>query len=585
MDDYSASPVPKNSAKETVLHALEAFDPLERLVFIVAVLLAIIGVLALIYGISDHFMVSVPIDGGTLNEGVVGTPRFINPLLAASDADNDLTTLVYRGLMRTDATGALVPDLATSYTVSPDGLTYTFTLGDAKFQDGTPVTSDDVVYTVTSAQDATLKSAECVAWQGVLASAPDAHTVTFTLKQPFAPFLASTTLGILPKHIWSTIPYANWAYSDYNTTKAIGEGSYKVSSVKTDSSGVPTYYDLTAVRAKGSDLPMIEDVRLHFYASEDALMTAYKTGAIDALGGIDPADADTLQKSGARVMTAELPRVFGLFFNPSQAPIFADPIVRKAVSMAIDRDEVVKTVLDGYGSPATSPIPAGSSLDGSGTEPAAGTSSDIAGAKALLEKDGWKLGDDGIYTKVISKKETDRLSFQIATSGTPELTEAVNAIANDLKQAGIEAVPKVYETGSLNQDIIRPRKFQALFFGEVVSSQSDLYAFWDSSQRNDPGLNISGYANSSVDKLLTQGLSTLDPAKTATIYQTVEKDIMADMPAAFIYTPSYIYAVRGGLDGITLGHITTQEDRYAGIDGWYLATDRVWKIFAPKPHQ
>ena len=60
---------------------------------------------------------------------------------------------------------------------------------------------------------------------------------------------------------------------------------------------------------------------------------------------------------------------------------------------------------------------------------------------------------------------------------------------------------------------------------------------------------------------------------------------MADMPAAFIYTPSYIYAVRGGLDGITLGHITTQEDRYAGIDGWYLATDRVWKIFAPKPHQ
>ena len=587
MEDYSTSPVPKNSAKETVLHALEAFDPLERLVFIVALFLAIASILTIIYRISDHFMVSVPVDGGTLNEGVVGTPRFVNPLLAASDADRDLTSLVYRGLMKTDTSGALVPDLATSYTVSPDGLTYTFVLGTAKFQDGTPVTADDVVFTITSAQDATLKSAERVAWQGVLAKATDAQTVTFTLKQPFAPFLASTTLGILPKHIWSTIPYENWAYSDYNTTKAIGEGMYKVSSVKTDSSGVPTYYDLKAVRAKGMDSPKIEDVRLHFYASEDALMTAYKSGAIDALGGIDPADADTLAKSGAHVMMAELPRVFGLFFNASQAPIFADVNVRKAVSMAINRDAIVQTVLSDYGTPATGPIPAGSSLDGSDASSvsAVNTSGDIAGAKALLEKDGWKLGTDGIYTKVISKKETDRLSFEIATSGTPELTQAVNAIANDLRQAGIEAVPKVYETGSLNQDIIRPRKFQALFFGEVVSSQSDLYAFWNSSQRNDPGLNISGYANSNVDKLLTQGLSTLDPDKTATIYQAVEKNILADMPAAFIYTPSYIYAVRGGLDGITLGKVTTQEDRYDGIGSWYLATDKVWKIFAPKPKQ
>ena len=582
MEDYSPSPVPKNSAKETVLHALEAFDPLERLAFIVALLIAAVAVLSLFYKISDHFMVSVPIEGGTLNEGVVGTPRFVNPLLAASDADRDLTALVYRGLMKTDTNGNIVPDLATSYTVSPDGLTYTFTLGDAKFQDGTPLTSDDVLFTIASAQDATLKSAQQVAWEGVLAKAPDAHTVTFTLKQPFAPFLASTTLGILPKHIWSTIPYENWAYSDYNTTKAVGEGLYKVNSVKEDSSGVPSYYDLKAVRAKGSTTPKIDDIRIHFYASEDAAVAAYKSGAIDALGGIDPADASTLASGGARVMTAELPRVFGLFFNPAQAPVFADTSVRKAVSLAIDKDAVVKTVLGGYGSAATGPIPAGSSLDGGSTGASQSSGGDVADAKALLEKDGWKLGDDGIYVKTVSKKSTERLTFEIATNDTPELTEAVDSIVKDLAAAGIEAVPKVYETGSLNQDIIRPRKFQALFFGEVVASQSDLYAFWHSSQRNDPGLNISGYANSSVDKLLVQGLTTLDPAKEATIYTTVENDINADMPAAFIYTPSYIYAVRGDMSGITLGTVTTQEDRYDGIAGWYLSTDKVWKIFAPK---
>lgn len=581
MDEFSTTPVRRNSAKETVLHALEAFEPLERLIFIIALLIAAIAVLSILYRIDDHFMVADPIPGGTLNEGVVGTPRFVNPLLAVSDADRDLTALVYRGLMRTDAEGNLVPDLATSYTVSPDGLTYTFALGDAKFQDGTPVTSDDVLFTIASAQNATLKSAERVSWEGVLAKAPDAHTVTFTLKQPFAPFLGSTTLGILPKHIWSAVPYENWAYSDYNTSKVIGEGYYKVHSIRNDKSGVPQYYDLSVVRAKGSKTPLIDDVRIHFYASEDAAVAAYRGGALDALGGIDPSDAALLAKGGARIMTAELPRVFGLFFNQSQAKIFADPNVRKAVALAIDKDAVVANVLGGYGTAANGPIPEGSNLDG-GSATDHVTGGNVAAAKALLEKGGWKLGADGIYAKAVSKKETERLSFEIATNDTPELTGAVDSIAENLKAAGIEAVPKVYETGSLNQDIIRPRKFQALFFGEVVSSQSDLYAFWDSSQRTDPGLNISNYANSAVDKLLEQGLATLDQTKKAAIYATVDKDITADTPAVFIYTPSYIYAVRADLAGITLGHIVAPSDRFSGISDWYLATEKVWKIFAPK---
>ena len=571
------------NAKRTVIHALEAFTPLERMIFLAALALAVISVLALVYRINESFLVSVPTEGGTFNEGVVGTPRFVNPLLATSDEDRDLTALVYRGLMKTDASGAIVPDLATSYTVSPDGLTYTFTLGDAKFQDGTPLTSDDVVFTVTSAQDATLKSAQQVAWEGVLAKAPDAHTVTFTLKQPFAPFLESTTLGILPKHIWSTIPYENWAYSDYNAAKAVGDGLYEIKSVKLDKSGVPSYYDLAAVRAKGSEMPRIGTIRMHFYPSESALMAAYQGGGLDAIGGIDPADATTLQKGGGTtVMIAQLPRVFGLFFNASQAPIFADASVRKAVSLAIDKDSVVASVLSGYGTTDAGPIPASSPLAAGGTVASAPTAGDNAAAKALLEKDGWKLNASGVYQKVISKKETETLSFEIATNDTPELTEAVNSIVTDLAKAGIQATAKVYETGSLNQDIIRPRKFQALFFGEVVSSQSDLYAFWDSSQRNDPGLNITGYANSSVDKLLESGLATLDPAKEATTYATVQKDIEADTPAVFIYSPSYIYAVRSGLTGITLGHVSTPDDRFADIANWYITTDKVWKIFVKK---
>ncbi len=563
--------------KAEITKALGAFSPLERLAFMLAVFIGVIAVFSLLVGINAHFMVAVPSSGGTLDEGIVGTPRFVNPLLAASDADRDVTTLVYRGLMKKDANGDLVPDLATAYTVSPDGLTYTFTLSDAKFQDGVKVTSDDVLFTIKSAQDATLKSKERVSWEGVSAKAPDANTVVFTLHQPFAPFLENTTLGILPKHIWEKVPYDAWIYSDYNTTKAIGDGPFKVKSVSTSSSGIPQEYTLGAYRQKNGPSPLIDTVRLHFYANQDDLVAAYKSGSVDTLGGIDPANAEALAKSGASIEAAPLPRVFGLFLNQAQAKIFADANVRQAVNLAIDKDAIVRSVLGGYGTVATGPIP-GSSPLASGS--AAPTMRDVAKAKAVLEKDGWKLGQDGIYTKAVTKKSTMRLSFEIATNDTPELKQAVSMIADELAEAGIEATPKVYETGSLNQDIIRPRKFQALFFGEVVSNQSDLYAFWHSSQRTDPGLNISGYANSKVDKLLEQGLATLDPTKQATVYASVTKEINADMPAIFVYSPSYIYAVRPGLAGITLGTVSSPEERFNSITNWYLATDSVWKIFA-----
>lgn len=563
--------------KRAVIHALEAFTPLERLVFLLSLTIAAIAVLSLLYRINEHFLVSVPATGGTLREGVVGTPRFVNPLLATSDVDRDLSALVYRGLMRTTADGNVVPDMAAEYSVSPDGLTYTFKLGEHFFQDGTPVTSDDVLFTVASAQNVNLKSTQRVAWEGVLAKAPDEHTVTFTLKQPFAPFLASTTLGILPKHIWSAIPYENWAYSNHNTKKAVGSGPYKVQSIKEKSSGAPAWYDLTAVRAKNSDQPYIEDIRFYFYPNESTLIAAYKSGKVDAVGGIDPVDAAELAQDGdTRILTAPLPRVFGLFFNQNQARIFAEASVRKAVSLAIDREAVVTGVLSGYGAAANGPIPAGSAL--SGTMQAAPSKANTAAAKALLENAGWHLNADGIYEKG-SGKTLQLLSFEISTNDTPELAQAVDLIVADLAEAGIHATAKVYETGSLNQDIIRPRKFQALFFGEVISSQSDVYAFWDSSQRIDPGLNITGYANSSVDRLLEQGLSTLDKTKQANIYQSFEKAIQTDMPAAFVYSPSYIYAVRSKLEGLSIGRVGTPNDRWNSVYEWYIATDKVWQLF------
>ncbi|MEI6316243.1 MAG: ABC transporter substrate-binding protein [bacterium] len=567
------------SVRQYISRALGTFSLIERVVFIIAIIICVTAICRIIYKINNHFLVTYPTQGGTLHEGIIGTPRYVNPLITVTDADKDISRLVYRGLMKEDTDGNLVPDLAQSYSVSSDNLTYTFTLKKAYFQDGVQITADDVLFTINSAVNPTLNSSEQVSWEGVSAKVIDPSTITFTLKQPYAPFLANTTLGILPKHVWQNISYDNWTYSTNNTTNVVGSGWYKISKISQTSSGIPQDYTLSAYRKNSDGAPRIDTIVMKFYTSEDTLIAAYNSGDIDTMGGIDPVDAAQLAKKGAIVLTTPLPRIFGLFFNQSQASFFADIKVRQAISIAINKDAIVKDVLLGYGQSIDSPIPQSIHL----TDDVSDThqTGDVTQAKKILEKDGWKLGADGIYTKVISKKETARLSFEIDTNNIPELKQSIDHIVADLKQVGIEAIPKVYETGSLNQDIIRPRKFQSLFFGQVVSNQADLFAFWDSSQRTSPGLNISGYANATVDKLLEQGKSILDTDKQNTMYQKFENEIASDIPAVFIYSPSYIYVVRPDIsEGITLSHINRPEDRFFNENNWYLATDNVWKIFA-----
>jgi ABC-type transport system substrate-binding protein len=252
--------------------------------------------------------------------------------------------------MKKDADGKIVPDLAESYTVSPDGLTYTFVLKDAKFQDGQKITSDDVLFTIKAAIDPILKSPERIKWSGIAVQAVNEKTVSFTLKHAYAPFLQNAVLGILPKHLWSKISYENWAYSDLNTKKAIGAGGYQIKTISQNSSGIPDSYQLKSVSINKDATPRIRLITIHFYPSEAALVDAFKSGSIDTAGGIDPKNAALLAKNGAHVLQSKLPRVFGLFFNQSQAKIFTDSRVRQAIDLAIHKDRIVADVLKGYGS-------------------------------------------------------------------------------------------------------------------------------------------------------------------------------------------------------------------------------------------
>jgi len=567
--------IPKSRSIST---AIRRFTLAEKAVFYFFVSLFIFSGVLLLWEVNSSFLVSVPLQGGTLTEGVVGNPRFINPVLALSEADKNLVALVYSGLVRVTPTGTIADDLA-NVTVSPDGLTYTAHINPAAtFQDGTPVTADDVIFTIGKIVDVSIKSPLYGDFAGISIQKIDDQTVAFTLKKPYAPFIDNLTVGILPKHLWSSVSDDEFSFSQLNITP-VGSGPYKVATVTRDSGGIPNYYDLVPFDKALGGAPYIANMVFKFYTNENDLLDAYSSGAIQSLSGMSPDEAVALKKEGANVISTPLPRVFGVFFNQNSNQVFLEADVREALDLAAPKTDIINNVLDGYGTALDGPLPPEFSK-ANVTIPSAADG--LAQAETLLGKNGWvKDPSTGILEKK-SKSGTLTLSFTLSTSDTPELKAVADALKTAWTQMGAQVTVQVFDTGDLNQNVIRPRHYDALLFGEVIGRDEDVYPFWDSSERNDPGLNIALYANSAVDKLIEDARSQSDPAKRATDYASFEKDIMNDAPAAFIYAPSFLYVLPTSVHGVNLENLSLPQDRFAGIRNWYIDTDSVWQIFIPK---
>ncbi len=528
---------------------------------------------------SRTYMVTIPTHGGTLREGIISAPaHFINPIFTVTEADRDLTALVYSGLLKPAAHGGLTTDLAASYTVSTDGKTYDFILKDGlTFHDGTPLTTEDIEFTIHKIQDGAIKSPRRANWDKVIVKIINDKEIQFTTpdKTPYAPFLTNLTLGILPKHIWKNISTDAFPLSSYNISP-IGSGPYMVQSIAKQKD-VPTSYTLAPFSKYVGGAPYISTLEVYFYQNEDDAVTAYKNGDIDSLGGISPQKAEELKKYDGNIDITPLPRIFGVFFNQNKSPVLANKEVRQAFDISIDRDEIVKNVLLGYGESADGPIPPGLiDIDSSSTP----VTDKIAAAQKILSDAGWKKDPaDGLLKKTVNKKQI-ALQLDLTTPDIPDLKKVAQIIKETWEKVGAKVNVTIYEIGNLQQDIITPRKYDALLFGEVVGRDLDLYAFWHSSQRNSPGLNVAMYANSTADKLLEQARQTSNPDDLTAIYKKFEKEIAKDDPAVFIYSPDFIYILPKKVQGANIGKITLPSERFASISNWFIETDTVWKIFA-----
>jgi peptide/nickel transport system substrate-binding protein len=585
--------------KEELAKAASSFSDKQFLLFTGLFIVAVVSLVGIIGKVNNLFLVDVPSNGGEITEGIIGFPTLVNPVIAFSDADKDLTSLVFSGLMRKTPEGDFIPDLADSVDISPDGTTYRFVLKDnIKFHNGKKVTVEDIIFTIEKIKDPLVKSPKKSSWDGVLISKIDEKTIEFKLPQPYISFMDNMTIGILPSNLWEHVNTNEFNLSTLNS-KAIGSGPYKVLRVTKNKDGISEKYELVRFNNFALGKPLIKKINIVSFASEKELVKALANGSLNQAGSISPDNALSLSKDGFKINSVNLPRVFGIFFNSDKNKIFADKNIIKALNKAIDRQEIVDKVLSGYGEVIDSPIPK-KIIDISVGEKFTATT--IEEINKDLEEAGWKLGKDGIRIKggkstetVIKKvngknvKKTVttntpevRLAFSITTGDTPELKQAVSIIREQLLKIGVEVdTKKVYETGQINQ-LIHARDYEALFFGQIIYYESDLYSYWHSSQKTGPGLNIGLYDNKKVNTILESVQKTTAREDRLLKYEELNKEFKNNIPAIMIYSPLYLYATSNRLTNLNLSNITIPSDRFLSVYLWSADTDRIYKIFIKK---
>jgi peptide/nickel transport system substrate-binding protein len=511
---------------------------------------------ALGFALSSHFGL---IGGPQFIEGVVVSERPIslNPLIDGADpAVVDIGHLLYPSLLKLDATGYPRPDLAASFTVSSDGLAYTVALPrNLAWSDGRPITSADVVATdkfalSPQASDPTLSAA----LRGVTVSAAQS-TVTFKLPTPRASFAATLTqLPILPLGGLST--GALVADAAHAATPMPTSGPYEVKS--TDARAI-----LLQPNPHARTHPSISSYELRLYIRFSDAAAAFAQGSLNALLATTPRElAQLLAVKGSRAQTMTTPDFVDLMFNERVAGL-ADPVVRQAIGIAIDRSAVVAGALDARGGVAeTGPFSRGLPWVGS---PGPGAVSPAVAAQ-MLQRDGWVRGPFGAL-----QKGSTQLAFTLKVPAIDPLPVVAHEVATQLAAAGIQVSVETVAPATFLNGSLATADFQLAINTWSPAPDPDVSAFWRSNAVPPQGYNVSG---GPVDPFLDSALDMLAQAPNLKLRADAAARVAAliaqDAPATFLYTPQISLVFRAPTPVAPMPSIGDESARYDDISSWQL---------------
>lgn len=565
----------------------EYLSKCERLSIRIMTGVIIIALASLVLNVYWTRSAPSPRQGGSYTEGLVGAPRHLNPLFApANDVDLDIDALVYSGLLKFK-NGGLTNDLAENYQISDDRKTYSFNLRQGvKWHDGESFGADDVVFTVNRIKEQKTGTPLYYNFQGAEIEKINDFGVKFVLSEPFAPFLESLTVGILPEHIWKDIQPANMMLAEYNT-KPIGTGPYQFKSLVKDKNGEIKSYNLTRNKGYYRSPIYVDDISFKFYDSFDSTVEALNNKNIEGMSYLPKELRDrVINNRNLKFNLLHLPQYTAVFFNYDNNPVLKDAKMRQILSHGVNKEKIVNEILNAEAQAIESAI-LPDSLGYTGD--IAAFKFDVQKARALLDQAGWKLADyenEGKdagnptaaenYPFQVRKYQNRYLEFSLATVNQPENVRIAKELQKEwqLLNAKVNLVivnqDKIAET-------IKSRGYDALLYGQIMGQDPDPYPFWHSSQRVYPGLNLTSLNNSDIDKLLEDARKISDDAKRADKYRQFEKKLADLAPAVFLFNPTYTYPQNKKIKSFGAANILAPADRFSQANEWYIKTERVWQ--------
>lgn len=550
--------------------------------------LGVVG--ALLFAQSSGLEVTYsPANGGVYVEAVVGQPTFLNPLLRSqTPPDRDLAALTQAGLMRLDASGLPVPDLAATWAVSADGLSYTFVLRQGlRWSDGLPLTLDDVLFSVELLQAPDFPGAPDLSalWSKVVVAKLNANTLKLTLPEANAPFLEQLVFYVQPAHVFAPAVASELGRHPANA-RLVGAGPFLLKELISNSDGTLQEAVLTPNLNHYGPAPMLESVRLRFVPDGAAALSALRDGAVMGVGGAPSAAvAAMLADPTIQVYSAPVPKFGVIFLNQRNAAVefFGEKKVRQALLLGLNRQGFVDTTLQGQGIVARGPVSEGTWAYKADLQTAA---FEPKRAAELLAVANWQLpvdalaGTDG-YTR---EKQTKRLAFTL-TAADDELGRRLGKLAVDSwKELGVQAVLQLVPAADLYGSVLPGRQFEAVLamISLESSADPDPYLFWHQTEI-DTGLNYSGYENRAISELLERARVSPSIAVRARLYDSFQARFADETPALILFQPVYSYAVSRQVRGVQLGVLLEPSDRFQSVSDWYMVTRRTIRRIAKVP--
>lgn len=479
-------------------------------------------------------------EGGEIINAMIGEPSNLVAMIAGDSASSAIAANIFNTLIKYDENLNHAPELASQWIISDDQKTITFKLKENLFwADGTPLTSDDVLFTWRLVTDPNTRTPYASDYLLVKdAQTPNKQTFTVTYEQNYAPALDTwASLQILPKHVLKDEDINNTFFS----RKPTGSGYYQLDQWINGQ-------QVTLKRNKNSTQgqALIEKLTSRIIPDTSSQFLELIADNIDLMNinpiqyqRVFPSREDLKQKIG---LYKELGNGYTyLGFNLKQAP-FNDPKVRQAMNYAINKEEIIKGVLLGLGEAIASPYKPGTRWDNESLSP---YPYDPSKALALLKEAGYQKNTAGILVK-----DGKPFEFEILTNQNKQREMTAVLVQRRLKEIGIDVKIRVLEWASFINRFIKTGDFKAVVLGWSLSLDPDQFNIWHSSQQGPGQFNFVGYENPRVDELLELGRRELDNDKREEIYHEFSKLLLEDSPIVYLYAGYGLSAINKRVQGI-----------------------------------